>query len=361
MFSSQYDDQEDEVHKQKLCINEESDDESKQEIKQVQQQVTNQSYNYPQIQQPYQQQYQYQLQNTQIINQYTQNQQQPNGNSQYQTYVQVVPEITEDIIENPILYHNGQKKVFTLSVVTLWIFQILLELVLLIKLGLSIDIRILYPCFFTALLMLIYTLYENHPINKFSHVSLIDQLLFIIYFLADIFTNFAICSFINSPEFAFFLIIFRFYQFGNLVCSMYTLVKTDKQLQIKEILIITLIPFATLWLFAYGINQLTSQAVLVYLIPVTWQIVQFILTFNLIRVVNDIYGKENKKIDINNIYTGFILFKYSYYIPYRYHITILCQILILIIILKQNHNLQSLQMIIPNEEEQFLNDQETIR
>ena len=77
--------------------------------------------------------------------------------------------------------------------------------------GLSVDVRILYPCFFTALLIFIFTIYENHPLNKMNDVSFQDQILFVVFFLADIFTDFAIYAIINSPELIFFIIIFRIY------------------------------------------------------------------------------------------------------------------------------------------------------
>ena len=85
-----------------------------------------------------------------------------------------------------------------------------MEFLFLIKSGGTFDKWKLYSCPITAFLIFIYTVKKNHPNNATNPVSFIDRLLFIIYFVADIFTNIAILVFFHSFFLAFFLMTFRF-------------------------------------------------------------------------------------------------------------------------------------------------------
>ncbi|KAM3129890.1 hypothetical protein pb186bvf_017999 [Paramecium bursaria] len=269
MFYKQYNDQE-EVPQQERYTNKASNTGAEQESQQVK--VGNQNYNYPQIQQ----QQLFELSNTQIVNPQNYNQQQ--GNLQPQLPI-VAPE-NADINENSQLSHTGQKRAFTLSIVILWIVQMLMELLCVLKFK-TIEKWKIYPCFFISLIIQIYTVKKNHPTNLMS-VSFMDKLLFIIYFVADIFTVIAIVL-LNFPALNFFLLVFRINQFGNLICSMFTLVYSSSQIQRRRIIITTITPFVFVVLYVSLVWPIWEF----YLIPISWQISQFILTFNLIRVINE--------------------------------------------------------------------------
>ncbi|KAM3129870.1 hypothetical protein pb186bvf_017994 [Paramecium bursaria] len=305
--------------KEPLCINNESD--------YVQQeQESKQNYNYPPqqyVQEQYQQYQQYSNQPQQqsyqqypIINP-IQNQQiqQPIVPPQYQT-VHDVPLLVQINDENSQLLNVGQKRSFAVTVVTLWMFQIIIEVTIVIKKGIYLLPGFLYPCFFIALLIMLYTLYDNYPINQMKKVRLIDQLLFIIYFLADIFVIFLLLFTINEDGIDYILVITRTCQGSNLLCALIPILRTEKKISTKEILLLTLVPFGFMIIVSVLMSQWFRASPIIYIIPIAQQILQICETFNLVRVINEIYSKENTKIDVNNIYTGFILFKYSYYIPF---------------------------------------------
>ena len=96
-----------------------------------------------------------------------------------------------------------------------------MEFVVLVGFIVFIDYSIIaYICSFAALLILIYTLYENHPINKNNPIEFMDKLLHFLYLLTDAFTIFAILDFIDSFELYQIVFSFRYCQFCNLICSM---------------------------------------------------------------------------------------------------------------------------------------------
>ena len=64
------------------------------------------------------------------------------------------------------------------------------------------------------------------------------------------------------------------------------------------------------------LDQWLRMGAIVYIISAGQYILQIFQSLNLVRILNNIYCMKNKRIDINNIYTGFILFKFSYYTPF---------------------------------------------
>ena len=113
---------------------------------------------------------------------------------------------------------------FALSVVSLWTLQIIIELLIVIKWEFLVKNNFLYyffSCFFVATLILAYVLYNNYPINIMKKVIILDKILFILYFMADVFTNFVIYFFMNNS--LMFCVSMRLSQVCNLISSFFPL------------------------------------------------------------------------------------------------------------------------------------------
>ncbi|KAM3129892.1 hypothetical protein pb186bvf_018001 [Paramecium bursaria] len=207
-----------------------------------------------------------------------------------------------------------QVRMFELKMIQLWTLQISLQVIMNVM---TIDIYVFWKflllCAIISSAIMIFTVINNHPQFQIKQDYSQEKLLFFIYFFVDIFAldgALLIFRFYGT----FIIKILQFAQLVNFICAICLLrIQKKKLFTALNLSFATSIPFVFIAAFALIFYTGSEKYLYVLILILSWYGIQMGLSFNLYRLLQKIQNKQYEIIDINNIWTGFILFKYSYY------------------------------------------------